>query len=1195
MGTQAQIAFYSSVALRAVSYVFLRWFPGPAAVPLSIYTLFVVYVPSFISGYFSEPKYDVVEDDVDVSVKEALVQDENEDGQDEQVVAEEIRIEETIVVKERSRPWVTLLAGSPSPSSPILSILTFLINAVLIAMTTDFLFRVRQYHPVEDLSFVRLGYVSPSEAKFVLREPDQAKMPVTIEIHIKDPQPPFDNPLWQIGGGLRYTDNTTDFTATLTVPLKHSQQRIYEWRTSNNHSGEFVAPPKPGQMSAFADNKFTFLSTSCILPRFPYNPLEHPLAIPGMRHLANILPKLQAQFMLFLGDFIYIDVPKRQGKHEEDYRQKYRHVYASPDWAPVGQNLSWIHVLDDHEIGNDWDLNTTGVYRAAIEPWHHYQELANPPPARVAGTTNLRREGATYFDFVQGPASFFLLDTRSYRSTNSLPFDHPEKTMLGAQQLEDFIDWLNRPEPKGVKWKIVASSIPLTKNWPVNTRDTWGGFLVERRKVLEAMWDAGARGVGVVVVSGDRHEFAATKFPPPAGGRWPETAAAYEFSCSPLNQFASPLPTYRQYDDEDVALKYVHSGNSKFGSLTIENLAEGAQSSLKYSLFVDGEETWNTMILAPPVIGGDTSSSFWSDGARPRCRNCEFRGDGRAWGVKVSFHPSRALTLSAEDEASLLDVEQQRRADNTEQADADEPHQFVDDTNDIVEFFQGDYVTPSSPISDVDDPVVIHEPESQTDAESHTIPFVESTTPDDQNLDQGSWKAAEEAPGLTAHAQQQILPLITADTGAHQAPALHAETVVSYTAPFSLGQAIFSDAAPLPDLDLPVSKTEQAHLMTAYLRETGTWCETTDSEKHFTVKSIHSMMESRAFMAAALALSSRQVDTLRGRQRQTALELYQYTIRLLIYQDPSEADTSILATCTLLCVYEMMASSVSEWRRHLNGCAGLLKSRNWKGCSKGIIKSCFWAFARIDIWAAFIIGQTTLLSTTCWVENDSIPAVSAAAAASGDIDDYCNLAILVFAKIINLIAHNPPSPRISAAHRVTMTEDLWKDLSIWWKFRPRDVCPLLREEPRGSGNPFPTVVFTTSAAICGNTFFHAGSILLHETGLVSSSSTEKELSDPIWHARELGGLSISNDSHANWVNHLQPLFIAGRALANTSRWGGRLLEAQPSDTYDDCFGDGEEYALEKLALLKQLAKIEKETGWKTSDRSAELRRLWGFA
>lgn len=37
------------------------------------------------------------------------------------------------------------------------------------------------------------------------------------------------------------------------------------------------------------------------------------------------------------------------------FRQKYRAVYASPEWPSVGQNLSWIHVLDDHEIHNDWD------------------------------------------------------------------------------------------------------------------------------------------------------------------------------------------------------------------------------------------------------------------------------------------------------------------------------------------------------------------------------------------------------------------------------------------------------------------------------------------------------------------------------------------------------------------------------------------------------------------------------------------------------------------------------------------------------------------------------------------------------------------------------------------------------------------------------------------------------------------------
>jgi hypothetical protein len=39
----------------------------------------------------------------------------------------------------------------------------------------------------------------------------------------------------------------------------------------------------------------------------------------------------------------------------------------------------------------------------------------------------------------------------------------------------------------------------------------------------------------------------------------------------------------------------------------------------------------------------------------------------------------------------------------------------------------------------------------------------------------------------------------------------------------------------------------------------------------------------------------------------------------------------------------------------------------------------------------------------------------------------------------------------------------------------------------------------------------------------------------------------------------------------------------------------EEYATEKVLLLKHLATIERETGWKTSDRAADLRALWEMA
>lgn len=120
-----------------------------------------------------------------------------------------------------------------------------------------------------------------------------------------------------------------------------------------------------------------------------------------------------------------------------------------------------------------------------------------------------------------------------------------------------------------------------------------------------------------------------------------------------------------------------------------------------------------------------------------------------------------------------------------------------------------------------------------------------------------------------------------------------------------------------PEPPLPVSNAEMARLVSLYIQETGTWCETTDSDMQFTMRSIHEMMRSPAFTAAVMALASRQLDHVGHRPRPITLELYQYTIQLLLQQDPAKQDASALATCTLLCVYEMMASDVYEWRRHL--------------------------------------------------------------------------------------------------------------------------------------------------------------------------------------------------------------------------------------------------------------------------------------
>lgn len=145
-----------------------------------------------------------------------------------------------------------------------------------------------------------------------------------------------------------------------------------------------------------------------------------------------------------------------------------------------------------------------------------------------------------------------MLDTRTHRSSNSAP-DGPGKSILGEQQRQDLLNWLSGPASES-QWKIIVSSVPLTKNWRVNGNDTWAGYLWERQQILEAAWSIGGKS-GVVVLSGDRHEFAATRMPPPENSKWSQEFAVHEFSCSPLSQFYLPVRTYKQMDRDDQVIK----------------------------------------------------------------------------------------------------------------------------------------------------------------------------------------------------------------------------------------------------------------------------------------------------------------------------------------------------------------------------------------------------------------------------------------------------------------------------------------------------------------------------------------------------------------------------------------------------------------------------------------------------------------
>jgi alkaline phosphatase D len=323
-----------------------------------MWTALAIYLPAWIASYLTQPQFKLLEDDIDITVTETEVEDKPPDfpstashshnlrGAEKPThIEEEVTVDETIILEERShKPWRTMLTGLPSPTSTLWSLATLAVNLGLVLAATDYIYRAKIYYPSHELSFARMGYVSPSEANLLIREPDASQLPIFVSFRQVNAPAANEDPTWRSAGVISSLGNDTDYTGAVKFSLPSRPERTYQWQTSNNHTGFFTSPPNPGQVP---DTGFTFLTSSCIKPRFPYNPLGHPLSIPGFRHMANVMKSIPggAQFMLFLGDFIYIDVPKRFGASVEDYRREYRQAYSSPDWPLVGQNLSWIHVL----------------------------------------------------------------------------------------------------------------------------------------------------------------------------------------------------------------------------------------------------------------------------------------------------------------------------------------------------------------------------------------------------------------------------------------------------------------------------------------------------------------------------------------------------------------------------------------------------------------------------------------------------------------------------------------------------------------------------------------------------------------------------------------------------------------------------------------------------------------------------------
>ncbi|KAG5635425.1 hypothetical protein H0H81_011315 [Sphagnurus paluster] len=311
----------------------------------------------------------------------------------------------------------------------------------------------------------------------------------------------------------------------------------------------------------------------------------------------------RVEFLLFLGDFIYADVPVYIGDDKEAYRRLYRRNYNSDSFRKIYERLPIFHAYDDHEFINNFGASgndSTSPYLNASAAFKLYNANGNFDPVTP---------DEHYYEFIYGDTAFFVLDTRRYRAELGIP----NRTMLGEVQLAALHEWLSRANTTST-FKFIVSSVPFTSLWGHDAQvDSWAGFLEEKQLLLALFHSV----PNVIILSGDRHEFAAVEFTGPK----PEDYPVWEFSTSPLSMFYIPFirtlrmqsETYTQRSRTKVVstetgpetvtyteniplervVKYIATGNSKWCGSALEIDTRNPElPTLRLETMIDGKRSF---------------------------------------------------------------------------------------------------------------------------------------------------------------------------------------------------------------------------------------------------------------------------------------------------------------------------------------------------------------------------------------------------------------------------------------------------------------------------------------------------------------------------------------------------------------------------------------------------------------------------
>ena len=369
--------------------------------------------------------------------------------------------------------------------------------------------------------------------------------------------------------------------------------------------------------------------------------------------------------------------------------------------------------------------------------------------------------------------------------------------------------------------------------------------------------------------------------------------------------------------------------------------------------------------------------------------------------------------------------------------------------------------------------------------------------------------------------------------------------------------------------------------------ECAPWLDMFDQERHFGIYVPLLAQTSPAVLYAMLALAARQAERQSGKKGAAdSLELYSQAISSLTPALDAKEPKALVTAC-ILCVLEMMSVSPREWRSHIEGCAALFEAYGVNGFSGGLPQAVFWCYARMDLCGAIIADgfESTVLPISKWAIHVSSPwmqpshnvnAVGAAFLDAGHRipDMHANYAVYLCAKVYDLLAKRTrhielgeESYDTGVSFEQTWTA-LWDELQEWWASRPAPLLPVKTVSSSLTTDRFPRILFAHWGAISSNQLYHTACIAMLEMKSPDKvSPLNQTVAYPLWHARRVVAISLTNPHKGCLANAIQPLYVAGRLFTHHE---------------------------EQTLVVEIIKQIEASTGWGSRWRIESLESAWGY-